>query len=247
MPRRYSLILSLLAVCLTLCGCAQSLQRGMLDNAYISTSRPSISVKVKGLPLLASGEGFCNMYWTGMLGGLPVQMWIAVYGEGGLAPMAITAQAQVPSNWYWNGIMRRPFSVDQGTAAFNGVTYEAWTYIVDPARDPFGAYAAGVQPDGQPQLWIARAFAARFNFNVDKIILEYREPLPPGITNLTALPLGYGDFLLQFAERARNAFEVGSAPTDTAGLQKSYIQGMQWQYMGQGFLGSVTQNDLWVR
>lgn len=247
MLRRPTLVFSLLACCIALCGCAQSLQRGMLDNAYISTSRPSISVKAKDLPLMASGEGICNMYDTGMLGGLTVQMWIAVYGTGGLAPMAITAQAQVPSNWYWNGMMSRPFSVDNGTAAFNGVTYEAWTYIVDPAKDPFGAYVSGIQPDGQPQLWVARAFAARFNFNVDKIILEYREPLPPAITSLTALPLGYGDFLLQFAERARNAFIVGPAPVDPAGVQRGYIRGMQWQFMGQGFLGSVTQNDLWVR
>lgn len=247
MMRRYSFIACLLAACLALCACSKSLQRGMLDNAYISTARPSISLKARDLPLLASGEGFCNMYWTGMLGGLPVQMWIAVYGEGGLAPLAITAQAQVPTNWYWNGMMRRPLSVDNGTAVFDGVTYEAWTYIVNPAKDPFGAYVTGVQPDGQTQLWIARAFAARFNFNVDKIILEYREPLPPGITSLTALPLGYGDFLLQFAERARNAFVVGPGPVNPSGVKKGPIQGMQWEYMGQGFLGSVTQNDLWVR
>lgn len=225
-------------------GCSQSLQRGMLDNAYISTARPAISLAARDMPLLASGEGIANMYWTGVLGGLPVQMWIAVYGEGGLAPMAIVAQAQTPQGWHWDGIMALPFSVDNSTAAFNGVTYQAWTYIVDPAKDPFGALVTGVQPDGQPQRWIARAFAARFNFNTDKIILEYREPLPPEITTLTAMPLGYGDFLMQFAQRAQSAFVVGPAPANPEGVKKRYIRGIEWQYMGQNFLGTVTRMDI---
>lgn len=33
-------------------------------------------------------------------------------------------------------------------------------------------------------------FANRFNFDSDKIVLEYREPLPEDITSITALPLG---------------------------------------------------------
>lgn len=216
----------------------------MLDNAYISTARPSITLAVKDMPLLASGEGMCNLYWTGMMGGLNIQMWLAVYGNGGLSPLAITAQAQVPTGWYWDGLMDRPFSVDQGTAAFNGMTYQAWTYIVSADRDPFAAYITKTQPDGQPQLWIARAFAARYNFNWDKIILEYREPLPQGITNLTALPVGYGDFLRQFAQRAQAAFEVSPGPQDPTGVRKGYIEGVQWQFMDQNFLGSVSQYDI---
>lgn len=224
-------------------GCAQALQRGMLGDAYISTARPAISLQAKGMPLLASGEGFCNMSWTGVLGGLPIQMWMAVYGSGGVAPLAIVAQAQVPNGWYWDSSLARPFSVDHGTAAFNGVTYEAFTYMVDK-RDPFGALVAGVQPDGQPQKWIARAFAARYNFNQDKIILEYREPLPEQITDLANLPLGSDSFLRDFARRAQAAFEVGPAPANPSGVKKSYIQGVQWQYMGQGFLGTVSKNEI---
>lgn len=244
MPRKR--FVPALALCLLLAcaaGCSEALQRGILDNNYISTARPSITVAVNNMPLMDSGQGFCNMYWTGMLGGLPVEMWMAIYGEGGLAPMAITAQAQLPQGWIWDGITPRPFSVDESTAAFNGVTYTAWTYIVDPAKDPFGALATGVRPDGQPQMWIARAFAARYNFNQDKMIFEYREPLPAEITTLANLPLGYGDFLLQFAERAKNAFSVSDGPKNPAGVKKGYVQGIQWQYMGQGFLGTVSRND----
>lgn len=224
-------------------GCSQALQRGMLGDAYVSTARPALMIEAKGMPLLAAGQGFCNMFWTGMLGGLPIQVWLAVYGEGGLAPMAITVQAQTPQGWYWDGIMRRPFSVDEGAAAFNGVTYDAYTYIVDPQRDPFGAFCAGVDDSGKPQLWIARAFAARYFFNQDKIILEYREPLPAGVTDLTALPMGHGDLLRQFAQRAKSVFTVAPAPGHPEGVRQSYIQGVEWQYMGQAFLGSVSHYD----
>lgn len=237
--------LASLALCATLlCACSQALQRGMLDNAYISTARPSITVAVNNLPLLEAGRATYNLNWTGMMGGLPIEMWIAIYGEGGLAPMAITTQAQTPQDWFWDSITPRPFSVDESTAAFNGVTYTAWSYIVDPAKDPFGALVTGVRPDGQPQLWIARAFAARYNFNNDKIILEYREPLPEGITSLENLPLGYGNFLLEFAQRAKNAFTVSDGPKDPAGVKKGYIQGIQWQYMSQNYLGTVSRYEM---
>lgn len=236
-------LLYLCLFALALWGCAQALQRGMLGNAYISTARPAISLQVKDQPLMAAGEATCNLDWTGMLGGLPIQTWTAVYGEGGLAPLALVMQAQTPSGWYWDGITPRVFSVDQGTAAFGGVTYDAWTYIVDPARDPFGGFITGVQPDGQPQLWIGRMFSARYNFNFDKIILEYREPLPAGITNLTSLPMGHDSLLREFARRAQAAFVVGPPPQDTAGVRKSYMEGVRWEYMGQNFLGSVSRND----
>lgn len=224
-----------------LLGCNAALQRGMSGTTYISTARPAISVSVNNMPLMTAGKGTANMFWTGMLGGLPIQMWLAIYGTGGLAPMAIVAQAQTPQGWMWDGIMRLPFSVDAEDVSFNGVTYQGYTYLVKPENDPFGGLVTGVTPDGQPQLWIARAFAARYNFNNDKIILEYREPLPQEITSLTALPHGYGDFLQTFAQRARDAFTVSNAPANPGSLTENYIQGITWTNMGQNFLGTVSQ------
>lgn len=223
-------------------GCVGALQRGMLGNEYISTARPSIAIQAKNMPLLASGQGMANLMWSDMLGGLPIHVWLAVYGEGGLAPLAIAAQAQVPDGWYWDSIMRRPFSVDDNTEVFNGVTYQACTFIVNPAKDAFGGLITGVRPDGAPQLWIARAFAARFNFNDDKIILEYREPLPAEIASLTSLPYGQGDFLAAFEQRARDAFAVSAGPANPSGVNTGYAQGILWQYMGTNFLGTASQN-----
>lgn len=232
-----------LAAIILLSGCGQSLHRGMVGNTYVSTARPAISLSVKDMPLMLAGRGICNMEWTGMMGGLPVQVWLAVYGQGGLDPMAITAQAQLPTGWVWDGIMRQPFSVDDSVEVFNGVNYQGCTYIINSANDPFGLLAPATQPDGQPQLWIARTYMARYNFNNDKIILQYREPLPSDITSLTALPLGRGDYLLAFAERARSCFIVAAPPANAAEATDGYANEIQWEKMGQNFLGSVSRNE----
>ena len=225
-----------------LTGCADALQRGMLDQAYVSTARPSIMIKANSMPLMTSGQATANLFWSGMMGGLTIDLWMAVYGEGGLAPLAIVAQAQTPENWHWDGILVRPFSVDQGEEVFNGTTYQVCTFTIDPANDPFGDLVTGVKPDGQPQLWMVRAFAARYNFDQDKIILEYREPLPYGVTDLSALPLGQANLLAEFAQRAREAFAVSDAPLHPEGVREDSIQGVQMKYMGQRFLGTASQD-----
>lgn len=234
-------------LCLTLLiGCAGVLQRGMIGNNYISTARPSISITAKGMPLMLSGQGMCNLFWTGMMGGLDIDVWLAVYGEGGLAPMAIVAQAQVPQGWYWDADLRPPFTVQDSLEAFNGVTYQACTYVVNPARDPFGNLVTGVQPDGKPQLWLVRSFSSRFNFDNDKIILQYREPLPPDITDINAIPWGQSDLLPGFAERAHNIFEVAAGPTNPTGVKTGYASGIQWKYMTQQFLGQASKYDYYT-
>lgn len=240
--RKFLNLAILLTLALLMVACADALQRGLLNQAYISTARPSITLQAKDMPLLTGGRGMAALEWSGMLGGLTIDVWLAVYGEGGLAPMAIVAQAQTPQGWYWDGIMRRPFSVDEGQETFNGVSYQACTFIIDPANDPFGGLMTGVKPDGTPQRWMVRAYAARYNFNDDKIILEYREPLPDGVESLTALPLGQGDLLISFAQRARDSFQVSNGPKNPQGVTDPFANDIRWQYMGQRFLGTASQN-----
>lgn len=237
----------LLLAAIVLWGCGQGLQRGMLGTTYVSTARPAISVTAPNLPLMLAGSGTANLFWTGVLGGLPIDVWLAVYGTGGLAPLAIAAQAQTPQSWIWDSDMFKPFSVDHGNEVFNGADYQACTFIVNPQNDPFGALVTGARPDGAPQLWLVRAFQSRYNYNQDKIILQYREPLPDGVTSLTALPLGQDKLLPEFAQRARQAFAVGSAPAGDPKVRAQYANGIQWQYMGQNFLGTVSRLDLFLR
>lgn len=244
MKKNRFLVSGIICISCLLSACMGALQRGMMGETYISTARPAISLSVPGLPLMAAGRGMTNMTWTGMAGGLPIQVWLAVYGQGGLAPMAIVAQAQTPEGWYWDGIMERPFSVNHYNQVFNGVTYQGFTYLVNPAQDPFSNLYTSVKPDGQPQLWVARTYMARFNFNDDKIILQYREPLPEGITDLNQLPYGQSNFLIEFNERADKAFEVGNCPANPQNVQTSFINVVRWQVMDQNFLGTVSKNFL---
>ena len=237
----------LLVLSIYLGACSGIQQRGMLGEAYVSSTRPAICVEVKDMPLMTYGTGIPNMTWTSMLGGLPIQTWVAVYGSGGLAPMAIVAQAEVPEGWYWDSNMKKPFSVDEGVEIFDNVAYQACTYIVSPRNDPFGQLITGTDPDGQPQMWLVRNFAARFNFNTDKIILQYREPLPEGVVTLSQLPYGHSELLVNFERRAREAFVVTSAPQDMGDVKEGYSDAIQWQYMGQNFLGTVSQYSPFAR
>ncbi|MDY3809024.1 DUF4851 domain-containing protein [Desulfovibrio porci] len=243
MTTKHMRLFGIAALMLMMVGCSAAQQRGMVGSAYVSTARPAIAVEAKNMPLLTAGRGSANLTRSSMAGGLPIRVWLAVYGAGDISPMAVVAQAEVPQGWYWDGIMRRPFSVDDGVEVFDGVGYQACTYIVDSSRDPFGALVAGKTPEGRPVRWLARGFAARYNFNDDKIIMEYREPLPAGIESLSALPLGAADTLKDFEQRARETFSVGPVPADLSPLRQGYAQGVQWQYMDESFLGTVSQYD----
>ncbi|MDR3357375.1 MAG: DUF4851 domain-containing protein [Desulfovibrio sp.] len=222
-------------------GCA-ALQRGMSGAAYVSTARPAIALQAARLPLLAAGEGRATLFGDNMPAGAQARVWLAVYGDvSPESPLAVAAHAEVQSGWYWDGIMRRPFSVNEGVEIVGGREFQACTYIVGGERDPFGAFAPG--DADRPARWIARGLAARTNFYADKIILEYRERLPESITSLTALPLGYGNFVREFEQRARESFIVTSAPPETAEIRKGYANAVRWRYMNEKFLGTVSKYD----
>jgi hypothetical protein len=223
-------------------GCTAALQRGMSGAAYVSTARPAISLQAAELPPLTAGEGHATLFGGSMPAGAQVRVWLAVYGEvSAESPLAIIAHAEVQNGWYWDGIMRRPFSVNEGVEVLGDWEFQACTYIVEGERDPFGALSAG--DADRPARWIARGLAARTNFYADKIILEYRERLPESIASLTALPLGSGDFVREFEQRARESFIVAPAPRQTAEIRKGYANAVRWRYMNEKFLGTVSKYD----
>ena len=224
-------------------GCTSALQRGMQGDAYVSTARPAISMKAVGMPLITGGEGTASLNGTGALGGLPVRTWLAVYGKGSARDsLAVVALADAPYGWYWDSDGYRSFSVDKGVEIFNNVGYDACTYIVSGKYDPFAA-VAGV-PEGATTSWLARSFAARYNFNDTKLVMEYREPLPENFAGLKTLPSGQTEQLRAFEQRAHAAFAVGPLPENLSGIQRSYAKNILWQYMDQRFLGTVSQYDV---
>ncbi|MDR1778076.1 MAG: DUF4851 domain-containing protein [Desulfovibrio sp.] len=239
-------ILAVLAGAAVLFGCAAGQQRGMNGAVYVSTARPAISLGVTGLPLLTAGEGATTLLSASMPTGAPTRVWLAVYGEASAqSPMAIVAHAELHPGWYWDSSMRRPFSVNEGVEVLGGLELQACTYTVDSARDPFSSLIQGLEES--PTRWIARGFAARTNFFVDKIILEYRERLPEDIASLTALPFGKGDFVKAFEQRARESFIVASAPSEILTLKRGYASSVRWRYMNEKFLGTASRYDIYSR
>lgn len=237
--RLFSVIPALFVLLLASCNAAQ--QRGMHDSSYVSTSNPAISVTVRNMPLLTGGEGTALLHGAGMTGGLPIRMWLAAYGNAAQGPLAVVAHAEVPDGWYWDGIMRRPFSVDEAVEVIDGQGFQACTFVEENARNPFAALAG--QESAPAARWLVRAFASRFNFSSDKIILEYREPLPENIVSLSALPFGSGDLLKAFEQRAREAFRIAPPPDRSAHIAREYAQNILWRHIDERFLGTVSQYD----
>lgn len=248
MNRRMAIILCLVIM---LAGCVAGQQRGLVGDAYVSSSQPAFSVKARDLPLLGSAAGVSRLTGSGVIGGLLVDSWVTAYGKGdGASPLAIVAHGEVPLGWYWDGIMRHPFSINEGVETLGGVSFQACTYVASeqrdaflPVQDPEGAriLAQGGTP---PRRWLVRMFAGRFDFNEDKIVLEYREPLPGDITSLTALPLGRADHVKAFEQRAREAFMVETATVPSTGIVKTQnLDALQWRYMNEAFWGTVSAYD----
>ena len=238
----FPLSLAVLTACfLTACTLAGQ-QRGVVDGRYVSTTRPAISVGINNsLPLTAAGRGNAYLKDDVLISGLPVDMWIATYGNAQTKAMAIIAQAEVPPNWFWDGDMRRPLSINERVEIIDGQAFQACTFTENISRSPFGRITASATDSG-PEIWVVRAFATRFNGDRDKIILEYREPLPADITDIGAMPYGRGNFIGEFEERAKKVFSISLPPKGII-VPQAFAQGIQWQYLGKKFLGTASRNE----
>lgn len=244
------LLTSCLALVLfVLAGCTAAQQRGMQGDTYVSTSRPAFSAKARDLPLLAAGFGQASLMEAGVIGGLNLDAWIAVYGKSdGKGPLAIVAQGELDQPWFWSSALNRPFAIHEGADMLNGLGVETCTYMVSEKRDAFlplmepQASAVGEGGEKPARRWISRVFACRTNFNQGKIILEYREPLPEAIQSLTSIPYGYSDFIPAFEDRASKAFEV-SLSARPGEIRSGYLSGINWQYLDEKFWGTVFLND----
>lgn len=221
-------------------GCVSQAQKiGMSGNAFVSSSRPKISVEVAKLPLVLTSEGTGRLTSSGMATGLPARIWLMVYGVKNSA-MAIVTQAEIGRLWYWNSSMYYQGAVSEGVEVLGDVQYQAYTHIVNSNRDPFGNLLSD-NVNGQNKKWLVRSFHAIKNFDQTKIVLEYREPLPDGIENLSSLPLGFDSLLSSFAQRARDTFKTRTHVDNNAISSLGYSNDILWRYMDERFLGTVTK------
>lgn len=233
--KKYILLVAY-SLSLCLCACVAGQQRGMAGATYVSTSQPAFSMGVtESLPLIAGGLG------TGRLdeipGGLPVDTWMALYGNLQQGPVAVVAHAKLPNEiWYWNNEMPGSQCADVGMEVIGDKAYDAWTHIVADRRNPLVA-------DGADGRWLVRTLTRRDNFDMDKIILEYRERLPEGVQSLTSLPLGSDNMLRTFADRARKAFVPGAVAAGTT-IASGPLGNVRWRYMSGNFLGAASRRML---
>ena len=113
---------SILCLVIMLAGCVAGQQRGLVGDTYVSFSQPALALKARDLPLMGSMTGASRLTSSGAMGGLLVDSWVTVYGKGdGASPLAIVAHGEVPNGWYWDGIMRHPFSINEGVETIGGV------------------------------------------------------------------------------------------------------------------------------
>ena len=234
------MLIALLAL-VALTGCS-GLKRGMDGNVYVSSAKPPLTVAVPGLPLRTAGYLSPSITTGNSLGGITIDAWMAVYGgTTAQQPMAIVSQAEIPPMWFWDSDLYRTFSVDRGSAVLGGRLYQACTYIVNGADDAFSTLVAQVEPD--KMRWIVRRFAARTEFDIGKITLEYREALPEGYDQLTNLPQGGVTFLRDFALRAEKAFVFEGVPANIANVRTGYVQGIRTRFLNNNFFGTMSYHD----
>jgi hypothetical protein len=116
---------------------------------------------------------------------------------------------------------------------------------VDSKKDAFSALA-GLTDEAKPMRWLTRGFAARYNFNDTKVILEYREPLPENLAAQENLTESQTDQLRAFEQRASAAFAVASVSGNITGITEGYAKNIRGQYMDHRFWGTASKYDTFV-
>ncbi|MEG2173079.1 MAG: DUF4851 domain-containing protein [Desulfovibrionaceae bacterium] len=228
--------------CMLLLSACAGQKKGMEGASLVSSSRPSIDISVPALPLRTSGFTVANVTTSDSLGGVPVNTWLAVYGGTTLTqPMAVTAIAVAPPQYYWDSDLTHIFSTDRSIALYNAQGFSACTYIIDGAHDAFISLLP-VENAKNVKL-LARRFALRTNFDETKITMEYREPLPADITNVADMAMYDRKFLDAFEKRAYESFMVQPFISSATPISNSYVNNVQTRFMNTNFLGTMTRYD----
>lgn len=225
-----------------LCGGCQGLQRGFIESVFVSEKDPQIQVHVKDLPLKTAGFTNVRLDGTNNVAGLPVDLWLAVYGaENPQSSMAIIAHAQLPESWEWDHDSTPPFSRNVGAVAINNTTFQTCTYIAESQRDAFfsvcGAEKGSVR-------WIVRRYASRSAFGREKLTFEYREILSSDEKARQVIDLPF-KFVSDFEQRASSVFACEQYSPKKDCMQKTPIQGIELKYLGKNLLGTASAKTIW--
>ncbi len=221
-------------------GCTCALQRGVSSDgsSYISTSRPAIEVSVANLPLITHGRGTGTLKDPGIMGGLNADTWISVYGSGAKGPVAVIAHSEL-TDWIWTTVWPRPGAMDVRQEIIDGIPFAASTFVQLVRNDPFaGTAGEDISDEAQaarPHYWLVRYMAAVLGHRDEKVVLEYRIPVPEGGLTETVLA--------QIREEALAAFRI-KAPDKSREIRNGYAEGIRWRFVDDAFLGPVMPSSI---
>lgn len=230
-------VLFLLFALPILASCQSGQIRGLADAAYVSSSRPAITLEAPSLPLQGCEQTIVKLNDAGVLGGLSMTAWITVYGTN---PMVVFGHTDLPPGWTWDAGMQQSFAQDTSVCTLGGIPFFAQTLLEHSRNNPFLA----AKKDEENTYWLVRNFSARFNANRTKLVLEYREKAPLGLESIETLPYGHADLLKNFAKRALSALTVTQGMrTSEQSRQKLPI--LRVHLLTERFWGTATANDYW--
>lgn len=234
--------LLVLSLCFSIAACSPSLRQGMDATRFISSVAPAFSV-TSTLPL-ATAEKVSSFLQTN--GGFPVvSAWLSVYGAENLeSPMVLIAYSSVPnSTWVWEyARISTPDSPVMTKPLFDNQRFYGTIHTLNGAKDAFTLWLTDPE-NAAKQTWLVQRYTALFNFRQNKLILEYREPMPESLQ--ADMPISPESPAMQaFAERAKAALSFTFNPAPSAPLVIPTItsKNINTRYLSR-FLGSITQEN----
>ena len=199
-----------------------ALHRGYDDasRSFISQAKPQVAVRAaEGFGLLRSGHTFCTVpYDDSLIGGYSAETWYSLSGRED-AHLAVVF-AECGGNWVWSlgghGQEYHAYRLVYENIGAEAGSEDVRVYIRPLSRDPWLAGDAEASRG-----WGNGVLAARFdrlaNAERNKLIIEYREPLPVRADEF----LPTRDEVFAFLERARAAYEEGLPGSGAPSLRRS--------------------------
>ena len=208
------LLCAALSAVMVLSGCAgMELYRGLdtSTNAFVSTAYPPV--------LVQPSEDFKNVSYgavplrvaesDGMLMTIPVDAWYALYYSN-RAQMAVVV-AECSDRWIWEisalGVEYQRLPILRSYYGDGPQDATLYVYVRTGSRDPWMPVFAEAGSSWEGDILVAR-YEWCTSHDTDKLLLEYREPLPAPRDEL----LGRQTLITEFLERAQAAFSLAQVP-----------------------------------
>ena len=184
-------------------------------NAFVSTAYPPVLVQPSDeFQNVAHGSLYVHVAeGDGMLKNIPVDAWYALY-RSERAQMAVIV-AQCSDQWIWEistlGVEYQRLQVLRSYYGDGSRDATLNVYVRTGSRDPWMPIFAEYGSSWEGDVLVAR-YEWCTSHDTDKLLVEYREPLPAPKEEL----LGRQTLITEFLERAQAAFSLAPVPETVA-------------------------------